>query len=224
MTQVISWVHLQEEEHELIAYLGKSGNVWAFAWNTDPTAPEFPAAPVRDFFAEHGAALTLAYERTSARWQEENAAYWADPGARRPNRNDWGDPKNQVYIGLQDAVVAPRVREFERLEGGTVEPTDQPGVGRIVGAAPVRRRALDAKNELLRYSRGAWLEHAQAFDHQNLSYESTGASDAFQLLGKRAFGWLRRWTQESIRVSGANYARRATKRAAAAARAGAKFL
>lgn len=120
--------------------------------------------------------------------------------------------------------LSPRIRVIEALEGGRVEPTEQPGVGRIVGATPVRRRTLDPGNALLHYSRGAWLEHLQAIDGASLSYADAKTSAELQQLAKQLFAWIRRWTPESVRVSNANYERRATKGAAAEARADRKFM
>jgi hypothetical protein len=223
MTHVLSWFHVPDEEGALIAYLAKSGRLWAFAWHVDPGAPEHPPAPIAEFFRDHGDALTRGFQATSARWAEENAAYWKDPTAARPNPSDWGQPKNHVYLGLREAVTSPRMHALERLEGGVIEPGDQPGTGRIVGGAHVRRRTLDHDNELLRYERATWQPHRESVEGPHLSYESGAAGDDFLRLGKQAFGWIRRWTPCSVDVHNARFARRATERAAAEAGRGMRF-
>jgi hypothetical protein len=219
----MAWFCLPPEEDELITYLAKSGKLWAFSWNIDPTRPEYPAAPIADFFREHGDSLTRAHQQTSARWHEQNAAYWADTSAIRPNRDDWGEPRNLVHIGLRDAFRSPRIHEFERAEGGYIEPTGRPGVGQVVGATNVVRRTLDRSNEFLHYGRGAWHAHDDAFHGPSLSYESGATSTDHQRVGKQLFAWLRRWTPHSVTVAGVNYARRATQGAATEARKGTRF-
>jgi hypothetical protein len=213
-----------EEEAEFIAHLARSGKVWAFAWSVDPSEPERPPAPVAEFFRDHGAAMIRAYQEASARSHAENAAYWAEPTARRPHRTTWGQEKNRVYLGLRETVLAPRVREFESLEGGWVEPSEVAGALRIVGGTPVLRRTIDRATPLLQYDRGGWLEHHQAIDGANLFYENAKTDAEFQRLGRQVLAWLRRWTPESVKVSNANYEKRATKGAGAASRAGTKFV
>lgn len=221
MTHSLSWFHLPEEEQELINYLARS-DVWAFSWKVEPNEPEYPPAPVADFFRDHGETLTVGYQATSLGWARDREAHQAAPDVVRPNVDNWGEERNIVYLGLKEAVMSPATREVETLVGGVVEPIG-PGVGRIVGATAVRRRALDSGNALLRYHRGAWLAHLSAFEGPTVAYES-GAGDEFERLGKRTFGWIRRWTPESVRVHRANYTRRATRSAAGASRAGTHFL
>jgi hypothetical protein len=215
VTSGISWFQIAAEESELVVYLAKS-NLWAFAWNVDPTRPEYPPGPISEFVRDHGEPLTRGYQATSARWAERNAAYWKDPSAARPNDNDWGEPRNIVYIGTREAVCAPRVHEFERLEGGIVEPTGQPGVGTIVGGANVLRRTLADDNELMRYERGGWLPHLDAYAGATLSCPTS--------VGKRVLAWVRRWTPHEVPVTNARYTRRATKGAASAAERGTRFI
>ena len=223
MTHVLSWFHAPHEEDALIAYLAKSGRLWAFAWHVDPSVPEHPPAPVAEFFRDHGDAFARGYQVTSARWAEENTTYWKDPTATRPNPNDWGRPRNLVYLGLREAVTSPRIHEFERLEGGMIEPGDQPGTGRIVGGTQVRRRTLDHDNELLRYERATWLAHLECVSGPHLSYESDAAGGDFLRLAKQIFGWVRRWTPCSVDVGDARFARRATEGAVAEAARGTRF-
>ena len=217
MSHVVEWFDIPDEESELVEYLAKAGELWAFAWNVDPAHPEYPPAPIAEFFRAHGAALTRAYQQTSARWAAELDAYWKDPSAVRPFRTTRTDPKNVVHLGSRAAVQEPRIHELETTEGGVLEPTSQPGVQKHVGGTPVVYRTLDDRSELFAYKRTTWLPHLDAYSGAHLSYEAAASSSGFARLGKRAFSWIRRWTPHTVKVSSGTFSRRATAGAAAAA-------
>lgn len=204
MPSVVSFGQLPDEESDFLAYLQRTGDVWARAVNDDPYNPKYAPLPVAEFLnrfadqivAYHVVAVYLAF------------------------REDITRPAVSSHEITEGGTLVPFV-QF----GKTVD-----GVHTIVGGTKVMRDSIDPMgSSFVRYDRGQFrTEEELAISNLCFypgSYEGQEWKPnppAFMKWGKKVLDWMRRHTPESVPVYRCNYEVRATVRVAAACKKGLK--
>jgi hypothetical protein len=204
MPSVVSFVQLPDEEAVFIAYLQKTGDVWARAVNDDPRSPIYEPLPVAEFL-DRFAIQIVAYDVV--------AVYLAF-------REDIGMPAISSHEVIEGGTLVPFVQSGKVVEG----------VHTIVGGTKVKRDWIDPMGSpFVRYDRGQFRTKDE-LAHSNLCfYPGTYEGEkwkpnpsAFMKWGKKVLDWMRRHTPESVPVYRCNYKTRATGGAAAACKEGLK--
>jgi hypothetical protein len=204
MASVVTFAQLPEEEPAFLAYVQKSGDVWARALRDDPHNPEHQPLPVVDFLQRY-AALIVEYQAVSV--------YLG-------LRADVLQPVLGSFEVIEGGTPAPFV------QSGRVVP----GVHTIEGGTAVRRPCIDfMASSLVRYDRGEFGGESE-LRQSNLCYYSgcfqgqqyVQKPPGFLKWARKVLDWVRRHTPERVPVHGCNYASRATKRVAEACRGGLK--
>jgi hypothetical protein len=206
MPSVVTFAQLPDEEPALIAYLQKTGDVWARAVDDDPHKPSYEPLPVAEFLD---------------RFADQIAAYDAEGVA--------------VYLGLRDDIKKPAISSHEVTECGTLVPFVQfgkvvEGVHTIVGGTKVMRKAIDPMgSSLIRYDRGQFRTKHELARSNLCFYPGTYEGEkwkpnppAFMRWGKKVLDWMRRHTPEAVPVIASVYKARATVGVAAACKKGLK--
>ena len=192
MASVITFGQLPDEEPAFLAYLLKTGDVWARAVSDDPRNPQHEPLPVTDFLGRFADRI-LKYHVV--------AVYLGF-------RDDIFQPVVSSQEVTEDGTLVPFVQLGKVVEG----------VHTIVGGTKVIRDFVDPMASLyVRYDRGQYRTEEELAT-SNLSYYSGSyrgrqwvyKPDAFLTWGKKVLGWMRRHTPESVPVYTCNYQTRAT--------------
>lgn len=204
MASVISFGRLPDEEPEFLAYLEKTGEVWARAVDGEVEPPRFKPLPVAEFLTRFG---------------KEIQAYSA-VDVFLGFREDVLLPE----VCLQDVIEGGKHIPF--VQDGVVVP----GAHTIVGGTKVKRAFINPQaSRLVRYRRGEFRS-ADELASSNLSFypgayqKGTWVAHpaSFMKWGKKILDWMRRRTPESVPVHLCNYEMRATPRVAEACKMGLK--
>jgi hypothetical protein len=204
MAAVVTFAQLPEEETDFLAYLLKSGEVWARAVNDDPSAPRYEPARVAEFL-DRFASRIVAYH---------NVAVYLGP------RPDILEAVLGSFEVIEGGTTVPFVQFGEVV----------PGAHTIVGGTKVRRPCVDFMAScLIGYDRGVFRGEKE-LAQSNLCYYSGSfrgeayvqKPPAFLSWAKKVLAWMRRRTPEWVPVHGSKSRTRATKRVAEACRSGLK--
>lgn len=129
MASVVTFGQLPEEEAAFLAYLEKTGEIWARAVRDDPASPAWAPQPVADFLK---------------RYAGEIAAY-SSVAVYLGLQDDLLHPEICIHEVTVGGMEVPFVQN-----GSVVE-----GVHTIVGGTKVKRAFIDPRaSRLLRYDRG----------------------------------------------------------------------
>jgi hypothetical protein len=203
MAAVVTFAQLPDEEPVFLAYLQKTGDIWARA-EEDPHTPAHEPLPIAEFLDRHASQL-VAYHRVRV--------YLGF-------RADVQEPVIGSFEEMQGGTLEPF------LQDGKVVP----GVHTIVGGTKVRRPCINfMASPLLCYDRGLFTEEG-VLRQSNLCYYSASYQGeqyvqkpaAFLKWAKKVLDWVRRHTPERVPVYRCNYESRATRRVAEACRKGLK--
>jgi hypothetical protein len=196
----VTFGQLPDEEPAFLAYLQKSGDVWARAVADSPVSPKHEPLPVAEFLARFASEI-LEYHVVDTYL---------------------GFREDVLHPVLTEIEVVEGGTSVPRVESGNVVP----GVSTIVGGTKVRRPFIDYRaSHLMRYKRGMFLSDDE-LEQSNLGYQ-TGSPvrklATFLTWAKNVLGWMRRHTPESVPVFRCNYEIQATKGVAEACRRGLKL-
>jgi hypothetical protein len=198
MPSVVTFGQLPDEEPAFIAYLQKTGDVWARAVNDDPREPKYEPLPVTEFLN---------------RFADEIVAY--DVVAVYPAfRNDIRKPAIFSHEVTEGGTLEPFVQFGKVVEG----------VHKIVGGTKVMRKSIDPMGSpFVRYDRGQFRTKDELAKSNLCFYPGTFKGQkwkpnplAFMKWGRKMLAWMRRHTPESVPVYRCNYTARATVGVAAA--------
>jgi hypothetical protein len=204
MASVVTFGQLPEEESNFLAFVQKTGDVWARAVRDRAESPKFEPLPVAEFLA---------------RFAAEVAAY-SSVDVYLGMRDDVLHPEICVHEVTEGGTQIPFAQN-----GNVV-----PGVHTIVGGTKVDRKFISPRSSrLVRYNRGEFRS-VDELAASNLSFhpgsfkgETWIARPAsFMKWGKKILDWMRRHTPESVPVYQCNYEMRATTRVADACKKGLK--
>jgi hypothetical protein len=204
MPSVVTFAQLPEEEAAFLAYLRKTGDVWARAVNDDPHHPKHEPLPVAEFldrFADSIVAFHVVH------------VYLAF-------RDDIKRPAVSVHEITEGGTLVPFVQSGKVVEG----------VHTIVGGTKVIRASIDPMGSpFVRYDRGQFRTADELTSSNLCFYPGTHEAQkwkpnpaAFMKWGKKVLDWMRRHTPESVPVHRCRYKIRATIGAAAACKRGLK--
>jgi hypothetical protein len=192
MPSVVTFAQLPEEEPAFIAYLRKTGDVWARAVDDDPRNPQHEPLPVSDFLERFADQIVKNHEV---------AVYVGF-------RDDIFRPAIGSHEVTEGGSLVPFVQFGKVLEG----------VHTIVGGTKVIREFVDPMASLyVHYDRGQYRTEEELAT-SNLCYYSGSyrgqewvhKPHAFLMWAKKVLGWMRRHTPESVPVHTCNYETRAT--------------
>jgi hypothetical protein len=204
MPSVLTFAQLPDEEAAFMAYLQKTGDVWARAVNDDPRNPKYEPLPVAQFL-ERFADQIVAYDVV--------AVYLAF-------REDIEKPGIFSHEVTEGGALIPFVQS-----GNVVE-----GVHTIVGGTKVKRDWIDPMGSpFVRYDRGQFRTKTELATSKLCFYPGTYKGEKwtpnpsnFMKWGKKVLDWMRRHTPGSVPVYRCNYNTRATVGVVAACDAGLK--
>jgi hypothetical protein len=204
MPSVVGFAQLPDEEPAFLAYLQKTGDVWARAINDDPHNPKYAPLPVAEFL-DRFADQIVAYNVV--------AVYLAF-------REDITRPRVLSHEITEGGSLAPFVQFGKVVEG----------VHTIVGGTKVMRESIHPMGSpFVMYRRGQFRREDELAISNLCFYPGAYEGQiwkpnppAFMKWGKKVLDWMRRRTPESIPVYGCNYETRATVGVAAACKQGLK--
>jgi hypothetical protein len=196
MASVVTFGQLPEEEPDFLAFVQKTGDVWARAVRDDAESPKYEPLPVAEFLM---------------RFAREVEAY-CTVAVYLGLRDDVLHPEICIHEVTEGGTQVPFI------QNGSVVP----GVHTIVGGTKVKRKFIDPRaSRLVRYDRGAFRSvdelassnlcfHPGTFEGETWIAHPT----SFMKWGKKVLDWMRRHTPESVPVYQCNYEMRATIRVA----------
>lgn len=204
MPSVVTFAQLPEEEASLIAYLQKTGDVWARAVNDDPRKPKYEPLPVAEFLD---------------RFAGQIAAYFS-VAVYLAFKEDIGKPAISSHEVVEGGTPVPFVQAGKVIEG----------VHEIVGGTKVVRESISPMaSPFVRYDRGNFRNDDELADSNLCFYSGAYQGEqwkphppSFMKWAKKILDWMRRRTPESVPVHGCNYTIRATVRVAELCRKGLK--
>jgi hypothetical protein len=205
MASVVTFGQLPEEEPDFLAYVQKTGDVWARAVRDEAESPKCEPRPVAEFLA---------------RFAEEVKAY-SCVDVYLGFRDDVLHPEISIHELTEGGTHVPFI------QNGSVVP----GVHTIVGGTKVMRRFIDPRaSRLVRYDRGEFRSVDELASSNLCFYPGTFKGEtwiahpaSFMKWGKKILDWMRRHTPESVPVYQCNYEMRATVRVAEACKKGLKL-
>jgi hypothetical protein len=204
MPSVVTFAQLPDEEATFLAYLEKTGDVWARAVNDDPHSPRYEPSPVADFLNRFAAEIAGYHEV---------AVYLG-------MREDVKQPAIISHETTEGGTLVPFTQFGKIVEG----------VHTIVGGTKVIRESIDPMGSpLVRYDRGEFRNDSELAASNLCFYPGTyydqkwkPHAPEFMKWGKKVLDWMRRHTPESVPVFRCNYKIRATVGVAAACTNGLK--
>jgi len=200
----VTFAQLPDEEADFLAYVQKTGDIWARAVRDDALSPKYPPGPVVDFLSQFAPDIK---EYSSV------DVYLGLP-------DDVLHPEISVHEVTEGGTKVPLAQN-----GSVVE-----GVHTIVGGAKVQRAFIDARgSRLIRYNRGEFRGEDELAS-SNLGFSPgtfkgqgwVAHPASFTKWGKKILGWMRRHTPESVPGYQCNYEMRATIKVAEACKKGLK--
>jgi hypothetical protein len=206
MPSVVTFAQLPDEEPAFLAYLQKTGDVWARAVNDDPDHPRYEPLPVADFLHRFAAEIVAYHVVAVYLGFQENIFY----------------PMISTHEKTEGGTLIPFVQGGKVVEG----------VHTIVGGTKVMRSFINPMgSSLVRYDRGQFRSDDQ-LAMSNLGFHPgtyhgqkwVPNPPAFMKWGKKVLGWMRRHTPEEVQVYRCNYKTRATVGAAEAHKKGLKVF
>jgi hypothetical protein len=200
----VTFAQLPEEEPAFLAFVQKSGDVWARAVRDNAESPKFEPLPLGEFLARFAADIR-AYSSVDVYL---------------------GLRDDVLYPELWFQEVTEGGTQVPFIQNGSVVP----GVHTIVGGTKVNRKFIDPRgSKLVRYKRGEFRSVDElaasnlGFQPGTFKGETWIAHPAsFMKWGKKILDWMRRHTPESVPVYQCNYEMRATVRVADACKKGLK--
>ena len=201
----VTFGQLPDEVPSFIAYLQKTGDVWARAVKDDPLHPNYPPLPVSEFLQRY------ADQIVDHHCVDVYLAF----------REDIFHP----VIARQEVIEGGTLVPF--IQSGKVVQ----GVHSIVEGTKVERNFIDPNASLfVRYQSGRFRNEYELAS-SNLGFNPgtfidrqwVPNSPAFVKWGTKILNWMRRQTPESVPVYRCNYEMRATIRVAEACRKGMKL-
>jgi hypothetical protein len=204
MPSVVTFAQLPDEEAAFLAYLQKTGDVWARAVNDTPRDPKYESLPVAEFLHRFAGQI-VAYNVV--------AVYLAF-------RDDIQKPAVFAHEVTEGGTLVPFVQFGKVVEGAHT----------IVGGTKVMRESIDPMGSpFVRYDRGQFRTKDELATSNLCFYPGTFEgqkwkpnASAFMKWGRKVLAWMRRHTPESIPVCRCNYQTRATVGVAAAYKQGLK--
>ena len=198
----VTFGRLPDEEAAFLAFLRKTGDVWARAVDDDPVSPRYEPLPVAEFLEAHAGRIVSHFSV---------AVYLGF-------REDIFTPAISVQVVIEGGTEVPFLQSGKIVKA----------VHTIVGGKEVHRKYIDPNaSPYIRYNRGEFRSKVE-LSASNLGY-GPGAfrgetwvskTQDFLKWGKRVLAWMRRSTPEMVRVYRSNYKMRATLAVAEACRKG----
>jgi len=201
----LTFGQLPEEEPDFLAFVQRSGNVWARAVRDEAESPKFDPLPLAEFMARFAVDVRV----------------YSSVDVYLGFREDVLHPELCIQEVTEGGTQVPFI------QNGIVVP----GVHTIVGGTKVKRNFIDPRgSKLVRYDRGEF-RGVDELASSNLGFhpgsfkgEAWIAHPAyFMKWGKKILDWMRRHTPESIPVYQCNYEMRATVKVADACKKGLKL-
>jgi hypothetical protein len=205
MASVVTFGQLPEEEKDFLAYVQKTGDVWARAVRDDAESPKYEPLPVAEFLTRFAAEIK-AYSAV--------AVYLGF-------RDDVLHPEICIHEVIEGGTQVPFIQNGSLL----------PGVHTIVGGTKVKRKFIDFNaSRLVRYDRGEFRSADQLASSNLCFYPGAFKGQtwvahltSFMRWGKKILDWMRRHTPASVPVYRCNYEIRATIGVAEACKKGLKL-
>jgi hypothetical protein len=201
----VTFGQLPEEEAEFLAYVRKTGDIWARAVRDDAVSPKYKPKPVSEFLQDHAAEIRA----------------YSSVDVYLGLHDDVLNPAITIQEIIEGGTKVPVVENGNIVEGHYT----------IVGGTKVKREFIDpGGSRLLRYKRGEFRS-VDELAASNLGVRpgaSKGGtwiahSTSFLKWGKKILDWMRRHTPESVPVYQCNYEMRATIGVAEACKKGLKL-
>ena len=205
MASVVTFGQFPEEEPGFLAFVQKTGEIWARATKDDPLSPKYEPGPVAEFLRRYACEIVE----------------YATVSIYLGLREDVLSPEINVHEVIEGGTQVPFIQNGSGVEG----------VFSIVGGSKVNRSFINSMgSRLLRYDRGEFRSHDELALSNLCFYPGTykGRSwvahpASFMKWGKKILDWARRHTPEMVPVHQCNYEMRATTKVADACKRGLKL-
>jgi hypothetical protein len=205
MASVVTFGQLLEEETDFLAFIHKTGDVWARAVSDEVESPKCEPLPVAEFLMRFAGEL------------QTNFSVNVYIGLR----GDVLHPEICSHEVTEGGTEVPFVQN-----GSIVQ-----GIRTLVGGRKVRRKFIDPMaSRLVRYDRGTFRSVDELASSNLCFYPGVFRGEAwiahpasFMKGSKKILDWMRRHTPESVPVYQCNYEMRATVRVAEACKKGLKL-
>jgi hypothetical protein len=206
MGPVVTFYQLPEEEPAFLAYLQKSGDIWARAVDDRVKSPRFKPAPVAEFL-DRFADKIIAYHDVAMYLGHRPAVL-------------------QPVLTTYEETVGGKLEPV--IQHGRI----MPGVHKIVGGPKVKRPCIDYFASLLvRYDRGMYRKPDELAESNLHFYPGSFRGPVwvdkpadFRKWAKNVLEWMRRRTPAMVPVQDRTFPARATTGVASACRKGLKLF
>jgi hypothetical protein len=194
---VVTFAHMPEEGAEFLAYLGKTGDIWARTSGDDPVTPKFEPLPLQEFVARFG----------------DDDAMQTRVDLLIGFREDILHPVIYYCNRIEGGTEVPIIRE---------DGTEDPCVRKIVGGVTVQRPVVDRyEGPVVGYTWGR-LDAKGILRQSNVYYvyRHVHRRVDFVKWSKKVLAFARKRTPEKVPLLTMNYSTRATMQVAEACQRG----